>query len=52
LPLDFAYLRDGGDDSYLSRYREGALMDAMVHLSRNNYEDFCKLAELAQLPGK
>jgi hypothetical protein len=52
LLLDFAALRDGADYSYLSRYREGALMDAMVHLSRNNYEDFCKLAELAQLPGK
>ncbi|WP_285962455.1 hypothetical protein [Pseudomonas tohonis] len=52
LLLDYAALRDGADYSYLSRYREGALMDAMVHLSRNNYEDFCKLAELAQLPGK
>ncbi|WP_374981437.1 hypothetical protein PSGK_10695 [Pseudomonas solani] len=52
LLLDFAALRDGADYPYLSRYREGALMDAMVHLSRNNYEDFCKLAELAQLPGK
>ncbi|CAN7277156.1 hypothetical protein LJR232_001243 [Aquipseudomonas alcaligenes] len=50
LLLDFAALRDGADYSYLSRYREGALMDAMVHLSRSNYEDFCRLVELAKLP--
>lgn len=50
LLLDFAALRDGADYSYLSRYREGALMDAMVHLSRSNYQDFCKLVELAKLP--
>jgi hypothetical protein len=30
--------------------REGALMDAMVHLSRSNIDDFCRLAELVGVP--
>lgn len=35
---------------YLNDYRAGALMDAVIHLSRANFDDFCRLADLAGLP--
>ncbi len=48
--LENTALREGIPGSYLDGYREGALMDAVIHLSRSNHEDFCRLVELAGLP--
>lgn len=48
--LDNAARREGIPGPYLNGYREGALMDAVVHLSRSNFDDFCRLAELVGVP--
>ncbi|WP_044874039.1 hypothetical protein [Pseudomonas sp. LFM046] len=48
--LENATLRECVPGPYFDGYREGALMDAVVHLSRSNFDDFCRLAELAVLP--
>ncbi|MDH4557711.1 hypothetical protein E8F11_21460 [Pseudomonas sp. BN417] len=48
--LENAALRDGIPGPFLDGYREGALMDAVIHLSRSNYEDFGRLVQLEKLP--
>ncbi|WP_271408371.1 hypothetical protein [Pseudomonas sp. Q1-7] len=48
--LDNAALRDGVPGPYLNDYREGALLDAVIHLSRSSHEDFCRLVKMAKLP--
>ncbi|MBB4820645.1 hypothetical protein PSGK_04530 [Pseudomonas solani] len=48
--LDNAAMREGIPGPYLDDLREGALMDAMIHLCRSNQEDFQHVAKLAQLP--
>ncbi|WP_044871740.1 hypothetical protein [Pseudomonas sp. LFM046] len=48
--LDNAGLREGIPGPYLDNIREGTLMDAVVHLSRSNLEDFWQLVKLEQLP--
>jgi hypothetical protein len=47
---DNAALREGTPGPYLNQYREGALMDALVHLSRASFDDFCSLADLVEVP--
>ena len=48
--LDNAGLREGISGPYLNNIREGALMDAVIHLSRRNLEDFWQLVKMEQLP--
>ncbi|MDH4557867.1 hypothetical protein E8F11_22290 [Pseudomonas sp. BN417] len=48
--LDNAALREGIPGPYLNNIRESALMDAVIHLSRSNLEDFWQLVKLEQLP--
>lgn len=48
--LDNDAMRDGTPGPYLDDYRAGALMDAVIQLSRANFDDFCRLADLAGLP--
>jgi hypothetical protein len=48
--LDNAALREGIPGPYLDNIRESALMDAVIHLSRSNLEDFWQLVKLEQLP--
>ena len=48
--LDNAGLREGISGPYLDNIREGALMDAVIHLSRRNLEDFWQLVKMEQLP--
>lgn len=48
--MDNAALRDGVPGPYLNVYREGALLDAVIHLSRSSHEDFCRLVKMAKLP--
>lgn len=48
--LDNAAMREGIPGPYLDDLREAALMDALIHLARNNQEDFQHVAKLAQLP--
>ncbi|WP_028630086.1 hypothetical protein [Metapseudomonas resinovorans] len=48
--MDNAALRDGDPGPYLNEYREGALLDAVIHLSRSSHEDFCQLVEMVKLP--
>jgi hypothetical protein len=43
-------LRKGIPGPYLDNVREGALVDAVIHLSRRNLEDFWQLVKLEQLP--
>ena len=35
---------------YLNDHQEGCLMDAVIHLSRSNHDDFLKLVDLTRLP--
>ncbi|EQM68584.1 hypothetical protein ACSC9U_12950 [Pseudomonas solani] len=48
--LDNAAMREGIPGPYLDDVREAALMEAVIHLSRSNQEDFQHVAKLAQLP--
>ncbi|MOA40177.1 hypothetical protein D3C78_1620230 [compost metagenome] len=48
--LDNAALRPSIPGPYLDDYREGILMEAVVHLARNNQEDFWQLAKREKLP--
>jgi hypothetical protein len=48
--LDNAAMRPGIPGPYLDDIKESALMEAMIHLSRNNLEDFWQLAKMEQLP--
>lgn len=48
--LDNDAMRGGEPGPYLNEYRAGALMDAVIHLSRANFDDFCRLADLAGVP--
>ncbi|WP_044872948.1 hypothetical protein [Pseudomonas sp. LFM046] len=48
--LENAALREGIPAPFPNDYKEGALMDAVVHLSRSNYEDFCRLVQMEELP--
>ncbi|MFC5697217.1 hypothetical protein ACFPU0_16810 [Pseudomonas sp. GCM10022186] len=48
--LDNAALREGIPGPYLDNIRESALMDAVIHLSRSNLEDFWQLVKLEKLP--
>lgn len=48
--MDNSALRDGDPGPYLNDYREGALLDAVIHLSRSSHEDFCRLLEMVKLP--
>ena len=48
--LDNAALREGIPGPYLDNIRESALMDAVIHLSRSNLEDFWLLVKLEKLP--
>ena len=43
-------LREGIPGPYLDNVREGALVDAVIHLSRRNLEDFWQLVKMKQLP--
>lgn len=44
--LDNAAFREGFPGPWFGEYREGALMDAVVQLSRSNLEDFSRLLEM------
>ncbi|MGX5727834.1 hypothetical protein ACWKWZ_22605 [Metapseudomonas otitidis] len=48
--LENVFLQDGVPGPFLDGYREGALMGALIHLSRNNYEDYLRLVEMVGLP--
>ncbi|WP_271105793.1 hypothetical protein [Pseudomonas tohonis] len=48
--LENVSLHDGVPGPFLDGYREGALMDAVIHLSRSNYEDYLRLVEMVGLP--
>ncbi|MDT4845981.1 hypothetical protein FQZ97_799840 [compost metagenome] len=47
---DNSALREGVPGPYLDNVREGALVDAVIHLSRRNLEDFWQLVKLEKLP--
>ncbi|MCY1551146.1 hypothetical protein D9M68_874560 [compost metagenome] len=47
---DNSALRKGIPGPYLDSVREGALVDAVIHLSRRNLEDFWQLVKLEKLP--
>lgn len=48
--LENVSLHDGVPGPFLDGYREGALMDAVIHLSRSNYEGYLRLVEVVGLP--
>ncbi|MCY1300403.1 hypothetical protein D3C76_1595490 [compost metagenome] len=48
--MENSALRDGIPGPFLNDYKEGALLDAVIHLSRSNYEDFCRLVRMGKLP--
>ncbi|MOA65383.1 hypothetical protein D3C78_1917540 [compost metagenome] len=47
---DNAALREGIPGPYLDNVREGALMEAVIYLSRSNQKDFSRLAKMEKLP--
>ncbi|WP_232104274.1 hypothetical protein [Metapseudomonas otitidis] len=47
--LENVAMHDCVPGSFLDSYREGALMDAVIHLSRSNYEDHLRLVEMVRL---
>ncbi|MCY1310077.1 hypothetical protein D9M70_602350 [compost metagenome] len=47
---DNAALREGIPGPYLDNVREGALMEAVIYLSRSNQKDFWRLAKREKLP--
>lgn len=47
--LENVSLHDRVPGAFLDGYREGALMDAVIHLSRSNYEDYLRLVEMVRL---
>ncbi|BAN48137.1 hypothetical protein [Metapseudomonas resinovorans] len=48
--LDNTAMREGIPGPYLDDVREGAVMEAVIYLSRSNQEDFTRLAKMAKLP--
>lgn len=48
--LENVAMHDCVPGPFLDGYREGALMDAVIHLSRSNYEDYLRLVEMVGLP--
>ncbi|MDT4838720.1 hypothetical protein FQZ97_724850 [compost metagenome] len=48
--LDNAAMREGIPGPYLDNVREGALMEAVIGLSRSNQKDFWRLAKREKLP--
>ena len=47
---DNSAMREGIPGPYLDNVREGALVDAVIHLSRRNQEDFWQLVRMEKLP--
>lgn len=47
---DNSALRESIPGPYLDNVREGELVDAVIHLSRRNLEDFWQLVKIEQLP--
>ncbi|AOE83968.1 hypothetical protein [Pseudomonas sp. TCU-HL1] len=50
IALDNAALREGIPGPYLDNIKESALVDALIHLSRSNLEDFWQLVKMEELP--